>query len=133
MKERRGSAALVLVSIYGLFIYVPLSGFLPPTSAEDSHRMREMYLTGRSVLALCFHVMQRAILGKQADICFPPFSFLSESVDIFVHPTLEHTELLARITHNLTKCVLPALQCCNTSPKIASVSFSFSQYAFIHV
>lgn len=57
-EEERGSSELVLVSIYGLFIYAPLSGFLPPTSAEDSHRMREMYLTGGSASAHYFHVMQ---------------------------------------------------------------------------
>lgn len=36
-ENKRENTALVLFSIYGLFIYAPLSGFLPPTSAEDSH------------------------------------------------------------------------------------------------
>lgn len=81
--ESRESAVLLLASIYGLFIYVPLSGFLPPTPAEDSHRMREMYLMSGSALAHYFHVMQGAILGKQADICFPPLFCLTESVDLF--------------------------------------------------
>lgn len=47
-RGERAHAVLVLASIYGLFIYVPLSGFLPPSPAEDSHRIREMYLTGGS-------------------------------------------------------------------------------------
>lgn len=59
--ERKSeSSELVLVSIYGLFIYAPRSGFLPPTSAEDSHWMREMYLTGGSASA--FYVMRWAML-----------------------------------------------------------------------
>lgn len=49
-RKERGSAELVLVSIYGLFIYVPLSGFLPLTPAKDSHRMIEMYRAGGSAL-----------------------------------------------------------------------------------
>lgn len=47
-RGERAHAVLVLASIYGLFIYVPLSGFLPPSPAEDSHGIREMYLTGGS-------------------------------------------------------------------------------------
>lgn len=78
--ERERSAGS---GFYLWFIYVPLSGFLPPTPIEDSHWMREMYLTGRSALAYYFHVMWRAVLGKQADVCFSPLSFLNESVDIF--------------------------------------------------
>lgn len=68
-KGGRQSSELVLVSIYGLFIYAPLCGFLPPTSAEDSHRMREMHLTGGSASAHYFRAMQRAILAEQAHVC----------------------------------------------------------------
>lgn len=75
-RETRDSTALVLDSIYGLFIYVPLSGFLPPTSAEDSYQMREMYLAGGSALAHYFHVMQRAIFGKHTDVYFSLSYFL---------------------------------------------------------
>lgn len=42
-KERwEGEQALALVSIYGLFIYARLSGFLPLTPAEDPHRMGDV-------------------------------------------------------------------------------------------
>lgn len=57
-RERGRERELVLVSIYGLFIYVPLSGFLPLTPAEDSHRMIEMYRAGGGGGALA-HLLSR--------------------------------------------------------------------------
>lgn len=41
----KGSATLVQVSIYGVFIFH--CGFLPPTSSEGSHRVKELYLYRR--------------------------------------------------------------------------------------
>lgn len=79
-REKRGREAMV--SIYGLFIYVPLSGFLPPTPAEDSHPMRELYLTGGSARAHYFHVMHIAYWASGQTFVFPPLSFLNNSVDI---------------------------------------------------
>lgn len=50
-KHDRAEGAQVLVSIYGLFICSLLSGFLPPTSAEDSHWITKAHLTGGSAWA----------------------------------------------------------------------------------
>lgn len=75
--------------------------------------------------------MQQAILGKQADICLPPLSSLNESVDIFVRPNLKHTELLARITHNLTECVPPVLQLFSQNSLFFILSHTqYASYAF---
>lgn len=132
-ERKRGSAALVLVSIYGLSMYLSVVSS-PQPPVEDSHWMREMYLTGGSALAYYFHVMWRAILGKQADACFSPLSLFSMNPLIYLHCTHdEHAELLARITHNLAKCVPPALQCCNTPPKIAFLIVLQMQYLLIYV
>lgn len=60
-KRGRQSRVLVHVSIYGLFIYAHLSGLLPSTPAEDSHRRRARDVPNRQK-ALC----------EQADICFSP-------------------------------------------------------------
>lgn len=67
-KRWEGEQALALVSIYGLFIYARLSGFLPPTPAEDSHRMRDAPHRRK-----CFSPsLSRDAASRRLFLCFIP-------------------------------------------------------------
>lgn len=51
-REREREEGWSWFSIFSLFIYALLRGFLSPTPAEDSPRLREMYRTGGSASAI---------------------------------------------------------------------------------
>lgn len=67
--------------------------------------------------------MHWATRDAQANACFSALLLLHESVDISLRRvyTQTYNESSARPCRKFTECVSAVLQCCNTSPKIASV------------